>query len=62
MEDKIVDAINHVRNKYKQRVTKERIFNDVTKTKTLIDQGQLMESLESMKDNGVLFNEPKGKR
>ena len=62
MEDKIVDAINHVRNKYKQRVTKERIFNDITKTKTLIDQGQLMESLESMKDNGVLFNEPKGKR
>ena len=61
MEDKIVDAINHVRNKYKQRVTKERIFNDITKT-TLIDQGQLMESLESMKDNGVLFNEPKGKR
>ena len=62
MEDKIVDAINHVRNKYKQRVTKERIFNDIAKTKTLIDQGQLMESLESMKDNGVLFNEPKGKR
>ena len=62
MEDKIVDAINHVRNKYKQRVTKERIFNDITKTKTLIDQGQLMESLESMKDNGVLFNEQKGKR
>ena len=62
MEDKIVDAINHVRNKNKQRVTKERIFNDITKTKTLIDPGQLMESLESMKDNGVLFNEPKGKR
>ena len=62
MEDKIVDAINHVRNKNKQRLTKERIFNDITKTKTLIDQGQLMESLESMKDNGVLFNEPKGKR
>ena len=42
MEDKIVDAINHVRNKNKQRVTKERIFNHIAKTKTLIDQGQLM--------------------
>ena len=62
MEDKIVDAINHVRNKNKQRVTKERIFNHIAKTKTMIDQGQLMQSLESMKDNGVLFSELKGKR
>ena len=39
MEDKITEAINHVRNKNKQRVTNERIFNHITKTKTSIDQG-----------------------
>ena len=48
MEDKISEAINHVRNKNRQRVTSERIFNHITKTKTLIDQGQLMEAVESM--------------
>ena len=62
MEGKVIKAINHVRNKNKQRVTKERIFNHIAKTKTSIDQGQLMEAFESMKDNGVIFNEPKGKR
>ena len=61
MEDKIVDAINHVRNKNKQRVTKERIFNHITKTKKSIDQSQLMEAFKSMKDNEVIFNKPKGK-
>ena len=60
MEDKVIDAINHVRNK--QRVTKERIFNHITKIKTLIDQGQLMEAFESMKNSGVIFNKPKEKR
>ena len=62
IEDKIIEAINRVRNKNKQRITKERILNHVTKTKTSIDQGQLMEAFESMKDNGVIFNKPKGKR
>ena len=41
MEDKIIEAISHVRNKNKQRVAKEKIFIHVIKTKTLIDQGQL---------------------
>ena len=59
MEDKIIEAINHVRNKNKQRVTKERIFNHITKRKTLIDQDQLMEAFESMKDKGAIFNKPK---
>ena len=62
MEDKVIEAISHVRNKNKQRVTKERIFNHITKTKKSIDQGQRMEAFESMKDNSVIFNEPKGKR
>ena len=62
MEDKVIEAINHFRNKNKQRVTKEIIFNHITKTKTSIDQGQLMEAFESMKDNGVIFNKLKGKR
>ena len=60
-EDKIIEAMNHVRNKNKQHVTKERIFNHITKTKTSIDQGQLMETFESMKDNSFIFNKPKGK-
>ena len=62
MEDKVIEAINHVRNKNKKRVTKERIFNHITKIKTSIDQGQRMEAFESMKDNGVIFNKLKGKR
>ena len=62
MEDKTIEAINPVRNKIKQRVTKERIFNHITKTKTSIDQGQLMEVFKSMKNNGIIFNKPKGKR
>ena len=62
MEDKIVEAINHVRNKRKQRVTKERILNFTTKTNKSIDQGQLMEAFESMKANGVIVNKPKAKR
>ena len=37
MEDKILKAINNVRNTNKQRVTKERIFNHITKTKASID-------------------------
>ena len=62
MEDKVIEAINHVRNKNKQRVTKERIFNHITKAETSIDQGQLMEPFESMKDNSVIFNKQKGKK
>ena len=62
MEDKIIEAIHHVRNLKKQRVTKERSFNAITKTNTSIDQSQLMESFESTKDNGVFLNKPKGKR
>ena len=62
MENKIIDSINHARNKNKQLVTKERIFNRITETKASIDQGRLMEAFESMKDNGVIFSEPKGKR
>ena len=50
MEDKILEVINHVRNKH------------ITKTKTSIDQGQLMEAFKSMKVNGVIFNKSKGKR
>ena len=59
MEDKIIEPINHIKNKNKQRVTKEGIFNHIKKTKLLIDQGQLT---ESMKDNGVIFNKLKRKR
>ena len=62
MKDKIIEAIKYVRNKKKQHVTKERIFNFITKTNTLIDQGQLIETFESMKANGVIFNKPKGKQ
>ena len=61
MEDKAIEVHNHVRNKNKQRVTKERIFNHITKTKASIDQSQLMEVFKSMKDNDVIFNKPKGK-
>ena len=61
MEDKIIEAINHVRNKNKQRVTKERIFNHITKTKISIDLDKPIEAFESMKDNSVNFNKPKGK-
>ena len=53
MEDKIIEAINHV---------KERIFNHILKTNTSIDQGQLMESFGSIKANGVIFNKPNGKQ
>ena len=56
MEDKIIEAINHVRNKNKQRVTKERIFNHIKKRKKSIDQGQFTGSFQSMKDNGFVFN------
>ena len=52
MEDKAV------RNKKKQRLTKERIFNLITS----IDQGQLMEAFESMKASVVIFNKSKRKR
>ena len=62
MEDKIIEAIKYVRNKKKQRVTKERISNSITKTNTSLDQGQLIETFESMKANGVIFNKPKVKR
>ena len=62
MEDKIIEAINYVRNKKKQCVTKERNFSLITKTNTSIDQGQLMEAFESMKANGVIFNKPNRKR
>ena len=62
MEDKIIEAIHHVRNLKKQRVTKERSFNAITKTNTSIDQSQLMESFESTKDNVIFLNKPKGKR
>ena len=61
MEDKIIEAIKYVRNKEKQRVTKERIFNFIIKTNTSIDQGHLIETFESMKANGVIFNKPKAK-
>ena len=61
MEDKIIEAIKYIRNKKKQRVTKKRIFNFITKTNTSVDQGQLIETFESMKDNAVIFNKPKGK-
>ena len=61
MEDKAIEVHNHVRNKNKQRVTKERIFNPITQTKASIDQSQLMEVFKSMKDNDVIFNKPKGK-
>ena len=61
MEDKAIEVHNHVRNKNKQRVTKERIFNHITKTKASIDQSQLMEVFKSMKDNDVIFNKPKRK-
>ena len=59
MEDKIFEAINHVRNKKRQRVTKERIFSFITKTNTSVDQGQLMEAFESRKANGFIFNKQK---
>ena len=62
MEDKIIEAIKYVRNRKKQRVTKERIFNFITKTNTSIDQDELIETIESMKANAVNFNKPKGKR
>ena len=62
MEDKIIEAIHHVRNLKKQRVTEERSFNAITKTNTSVDQSQLMESFESTKDNSVFLNKPKGKR
>ena len=55
MEDKIIEVINHVRNKKKGHVTKEKIFNLITKTNISIDQGHLMEAFESMKANGVIF-------
>ena len=61
MEDKIIEAIKYIRNKKKQRVTKKRIFNFITKTNTSVDQGQLIETFESMKDNAVIFYKPKGK-
>ena len=41
MEDKIIEVINHVRNKKKGHVTKEKIFNLITKTNISIDQGHL---------------------
>ena len=63
MKDKVIEAMNHVvRNENKQRVTKERIFNYIPKSKTPIDQGKIMEAFKSMKDNDAIFNKPKGKR
>ena len=62
MEDEIIEPSNHFKNKNKQCVTKEKIFNHITKTKTSTYQGQLTEAFESMKDNSVIFNKPKGKR
>ena len=56
MENKVIEVINHVKN------LQSGIFNHITKTKTLIDQGQLMEAFKVMKDNGVIFNKLKGKR
>ena len=49
MEGKIIEAISHVRNKNKQRVTKERIFTSITKTSKSINQGKLMEAFEFKK-------------
>ena len=62
MENKIIEAIKYVKNKKKQYVTKERIFSFITKTNTSVDQGQLIETFESMKANAVICNKPKGKR
>lgn len=62
MEDKITGKINNVRQKKKQRLTKERFFNLITKANTSIDQGGLLEAVESRKANGVFFNRPKRKR
>ena len=62
MEDKITGKINNVRQKKKQRLTKERFFNLITKANTSIDQGGLLEAFESRKANGVFFNRPKRKR
>ena len=61
MEDKITEATNDMRNKKKQRLTTEIIFNLITKINASVDQGRLMESFESVKAN-VFFNIPKGKR
>ena len=61
MEDKIIEAIKYIRNKKKQRVTKERIFNFITKTNKSIDQGQFIETFKSIKANGIIFNKPTGK-
>ena len=58
MEDKVIEAINHARNKNKEFLTKERIFYHITKTKVLIDQSQLMEAFRS----GVIFNKEERKR
>ena len=55
MFDKKIEAINHIRNKNKQRSTKEKIFNHITKTNKSIDQCQLMEASKSMKANGVIM-------
>lgn len=54
MEDKITGKINNVRQKKKQRLTKERFFNLITKANTSIDQSGLLEAFESRKANGVL--------
>ena len=51
MEDKIIETMNHVRNKETPRVTKERIIYHITKTNISIYQGQLMGAFESMKAN-----------
>ena len=45
-----------------QRITKERVFNFITKINLSIDQGQLLEVFKSMEANVVIFNKPKGKR
>ena len=57
MEGKIIEAISHVRNKNKQRVTKERIFTSITKTSKSINQGKLMEAFEFKKaaTRGALY-------
>ena len=55
MEDKITEATNDMRNKKKQRLTTEIIFNLITKINASVDQGRLMESFESVKANVFFF-------
>ena len=61
MEDKILKARQHIRLKFKKRVTSQNIFSFLNKGASLVDTKLSHEVLNKMETDGYIFKKGKGK-